>query len=252
MSPEAEAEAAVDVATRVLYLRSTTQIDELMTIASSSLAQRWDFLGPQTQRSSSHTGVLPASFFHDVDTALQWGKCEFDIGNYIRHSHFMLDLTDEQAEIVCVDNVRFESVDGAVYALVPFANVLESALVVDLVRENGEWRYMDTAMCAGRATAFESPRGKELYSNYNDALAIIKLDQSNDKDADADDYWGQYSEEEEGEENGNEEEKTNSSLLLASAKHSLLGAAIATKALGATEAQFLAMARTAFNSDTTI
>ncbi|KAJ1669749.1 hypothetical protein GGF38_002017 [Coemansia sp. RSA 25] len=250
---------AVAVATRVLYLRATTQIDELITIASSELAQRWDFLGPQAS-----SKPLAADFFHDVDSALQWHKYNVDIGEYIRHSHFALELTEEQAEIVCAANVRFEQIGGAVHALVPFATVGETlVLVIDLLREDGEWRYMDAAACPGQASAFQSRHGKDLYSSYNEALASSISDQNNNNNNnnntstgdDNDDYWGQYSDDCDDDKVAEKEDtlvaaedSATTRLMADAAKHSLLGAAAAMKALGATEAQFVALAQRAFNS----
>ncbi|KAJ1886396.1 hypothetical protein GGI09_002173 [Coemansia sp. S100] len=239
---------AIARATRVLYLYATTQIDELLAIASSELSQRWDFLGPQAKNFAS------AAFFSEVDAALLWHKSDIDIGEFVRHSHFALELTDEQAEILCEANVRFEAVDGNVHALAPFANIgaEESlALVVDLMMEDGEWRYFDIVACKGSAIEFQSPRNSKLHSSHEEVCANIS-DQAKSAIDDDDDYWGQYSEEEEEEtkeENTAPTEPTTMHLIAEAGRHALMSAAAAMRAQGVTEDQFVALARRAFRGD---
>ncbi|KAJ2910146.1 hypothetical protein GGI21_001164 [Coemansia aciculifera] len=256
------AEDAVNVAARVLFLRATTQIDELMKISSSAMVQRWDFLGPPPPPPIDDNGpFLVPDFFSSVDAALQWHEHPIDIGQHIQHAHFAPELTEEQAEIVCPANVRFVANGKEIHSLVPFMSASTSdhqafALAIDLIKEDGEWRYMDAVACPGTVTDFQPPTtvGNKLFLSYNEALASISSEQnSNDDDDDDNDnnYWGNYSEGEgeEEEEKGGEEvvQKVNNALVLISANHSLLGAAAAMKALGATEAQFLALASKAFN-----
>ncbi|KAJ2058409.1 hypothetical protein GGI17_005071 [Coemansia sp. S146] len=253
-----ESSQAIARATRVLYFYATTQIDELLAIASSELSQRWDFLGPQAKSFSS------AEFFSEVDAALQWHETDFAVGDFIRHSHFALELTDEQAEILCEANVRFEAVDGKVHALAPFANTgaEESlTLVVDLMREAGEWRYFDTVACKGSAVEFQSPRGSKPYSSYEEACADISAQTKSTED-DNDDYWGQYSEEEEEEDQEEQEREmeenekeavstgpTTAHLIAEAGRHALMSAAAAMRAQGISEDQFAALARKAFRGD---
>ncbi|KAJ2053593.1 hypothetical protein GGI03_002791 [Coemansia sp. RSA 2337] len=240
---------AIARATRVLYFYATTQIDELLAIASSELSQRWDFLGPQAKIFAS------AEFFSEVDAALLWHKSDIDIGEFIRHSHFALELTDEQAEILCEANVRFEAVDGKVHALAPFANVdtEESlALAVDLMMEDGEWRYFDIVACKGSAVEFQSPRNSKLHLSYEEVCANFS-DQAKSAIDDDDDYWGQYSEEEEEQETKEENtattEPTTMHLIAEAGRHALMSAAAAMRAQGVTEDQFVALARRAFRGD---
>ncbi|KAJ2751428.1 hypothetical protein GGI19_004483 [Coemansia pectinata] len=248
-----ESSQAIARATRVLYFYATTQIDELLSIASSELSQRWDFLGPQAKSFSS------SEFFSEVDAALQWHKTDFAIGDFIRHSHFALELTDEQAEVLCETNVRFEAVDGKVHALAPFANTgaEESlTLVVDLVREDSEWGYFDIVACKGSAIEFQSPRNSKLYSSCEEACASMS-DQTKSTEDDNDDYWGQYSEEEEEQEAMEEEnendvvstEPTTVHLIAEAGRHALMSAAAAMRAQGISEDQFAALARKAFRGD---
>ncbi|KAJ2116828.1 hypothetical protein IW146_001241 [Coemansia sp. RSA 922] len=244
---------AIARATRVLYFYATTQIDELLAIASSELSKRWDFLGPQAKNFSS------AEFFSEVDAALLWHKSDIiDIGEFIRHSHFALELTDEQAEILCEANVRFEAVDGKVHALAPFANVgtEESlALAVDLMMEDGEWRYFDIVACKGSAVEFQSPRNSKLHSSYEEACANISGQAKSAINDEEDDYWGQYSEEEEEEEQEMKEDNTATTepttvhLIAEAGRHALMSAAAAMRAQGVTEDQFVALARRAFRGD---
>ncbi|KAJ2016938.1 hypothetical protein IWW57_005446 [Coemansia sp. S610] len=252
-----DSSSVVARATLVLHYYATTQIDQLLAIASSDLTQRWDFLGPLTRDFAS------ASFFSDVDTALQWHNTEVAIGDFIRHSHFALELTEEQAEALCPANIRFDVASGVVHALAPFATSDADGvltLAVDLMMENSEWRYFDVVACKGRASEFQSPRSSELYSTYEEACAKIPSDPV--KSTEDDDYWGQYSEEEEEEEEKEDDggrseeaaapaEHSSTHLIAEAGKHALLGAAAAMRALGATEEQFVDQARQAFRGSNT-
>ncbi|KAJ2812900.1 hypothetical protein H4S07_001065 [Coemansia furcata] len=245
-----ESSFAVSRATRILHYYATTQIDELLSISSSELTQRWDFLGPQARNFAS------PEFFSEVDAALQWRKS--DVGDFIRHSHFALELTEEQAETLCDTNVLFDVVGDKVHALAPFASTdteEEGSLIyaVDLVMDVGEWWYFDMVACKGKPHAFQSPRNSELYASYEEAYSSISSNPSKGKEDD-DDYWGQYSEEEE-EQNQEEEEEqeivaaiepTSTNLIAEAGKHALKSAAAAMQAMGVTEEQFVTLARKAF------
>ncbi|KAJ1780835.1 hypothetical protein LPJ62_006061, partial [Coemansia sp. RSA 2167] len=95
-SDETHAQTVLSTTKRVLYLRTTTQIDELMQYASVAIQQRWDFLGPATDPSMPPNTNL----FEQIDNALQW-TANHNIGEHIRHAHFALELTEDQAEVVC-------------------------------------------------------------------------------------------------------------------------------------------------------
>ncbi|KAJ2831937.1 hypothetical protein GGI24_001410 [Coemansia furcata] len=249
-----ESSFVVSRATRILHYYATTQIDELLSISSSELAQRWDFLGPQARN------FVSPEFFSEVDAALQWRKS--DVGDFIRHSHFALELTEEQAETLCDANVRYVVVGDKVHALAPFASTdteeeeEEGSLTyaVDLVMDVGEWWYFDMVACKGKPHAFQSPRNSGLYASYEEAYASMSSNTTKGKEDDNDDdYWGQYSEEEE-EQNQEEEEQeivsaiepASTHLIAEAGKHALKSAAAAMQAMGVTEEQFVALARKAF------
>ncbi|KAJ2488501.1 hypothetical protein IWW37_004772 [Coemansia sp. RSA 2050] len=250
-----DSSSVVARATLVLHLYATTQIDQLLAIASSDLAQRWDFLGPQAKDFAS------AEFFSEVDTALQWRENDLAIGDIIRHSHFALELTEEQAETLCQANVRFDVESGRAHALAPFAtggaDNESLTLAVDLVMEDSEWRYFDIVACKGSISELQSPRGSELHSSYEEACASIPSDPAKSAEED-DDYWGQYSDDEKEEEEEEEEEKaaaptehcSSAHLIAEAGKHALLSAAAAMRALGSvSEEQFVDYARRAFRGE---
>ncbi|KAJ2402795.1 hypothetical protein GGI23_000450 [Coemansia sp. RSA 2559] len=144
---------AFEAAKRALFLRTTTQIDELMKHSCSAVQQRWDFLGP-----TSAATVVDRTFFAQIDQTLQWGNgsddCAAEIGEYIRDAHFALELTEDQAEVLSPENVRFALVDSeTMHAYVPFAHVRDGAstFVVDLLQEDGKWLYFGTLALDGRS-----------------------------------------------------------------------------------------------------
>ncbi|KAJ2452543.1 hypothetical protein EV183_002838 [Coemansia sp. RSA 2336] len=221
----------VEVATRVLYLRTTTQIDELMNYASTAIHQRWDFLGPST---GPH-----AELFQQIDNALQWTS-DSSIGDYIRHAHFALELTEDQAEII--NNVRFRFMDrDTAYATVPFALFAEQnkAYVLELVWEDLQWKYADAhaveGTLPGHTTVAEAIKAAEFPEPASGS--------------DDDDYWGQYSDDEGKSTTSNGPPQpaappvTNANhLMTSSLHHSLAAAAAAAKAIGIDKDEFLELA----------
>ncbi|KAJ1986541.1 hypothetical protein GGI25_006348 [Coemansia spiralis] len=162
-------EAAVERAKLMLYLRSTTQISELLKHSSLAVQQRWDFLGSQ-------------SSVNDIDYALQWDtNGAIEIGQCIRQEEFCMELTSSQEEFLNTDNVRFKVMDvETVHAFVPFA----PAFVVDLVWENEEWVYFGTQKTS---TAF--PTGlADVAATVEEAERLFC--ESRDEDSD---YWGHSS-----------------------------------------------------------
>ncbi|KAJ2005274.1 hypothetical protein GGI04_001202 [Coemansia thaxteri] len=234
---------AVALATRVLFLRTTTQIDLLMEISSSPLSQRWDFLGPPTTTASGLSDY--ASFFHDVDAALQW-QTDNNIGDYIRHSHYALELTEEQAEILCAANVRlYNSIDEGEqrHALVPFAVVGQATYAVDLLWEHEQWRYFNTVACNGRLPDFELPPGAVVQGTTKTKSTIEEEDDS---------YWGQWDDDDDEREEtvpSNEPQpQPQHSLLVKSVRLSLAAAAATARAAGLSDPEFLSLAADALHS----
>ncbi|KAJ2649019.1 hypothetical protein IWW40_003430 [Coemansia sp. RSA 1250] len=236
----------VEVAKRVLYLRTTTQIDELMNYASTAIHQRWDFLGPSTAQTPT------ADLFQQIDDALQWTSSSH-IGDYIRHAHFSLELTEDQAEVVNSGNVRFRFLDrNTAYATVPFAVFAgqNEAYVVELVWEDSQWKYADAHAVEGALPGHET---------VAEAIAAAESELECSSD---DDYWGQYSDNESNSKvptagSGSEPKAaatapapatdTNGKQLMASSlQHSLAAAAATAKAIGIDEHEFLELACKSF------
>ncbi|KAJ1801649.1 hypothetical protein LPJ59_000138 [Coemansia sp. RSA 2399] len=189
---------AVEAAKRALFLRTTTQIDELMKHSCSAIQQRWDFLGP----TSAATTVVDRSFFAQIDQTLQWGNGNDDraavIGEYIRDAHFALELTEDQAEVLSPNNVRFALVDSeTMHAYVPFAYVGDGAstFVVDLLQESGKWLYFGTLALDGRFPE-TADQLKNAAATLDDAkaayAATADANDNNNLDSDGDDYWDQF------------------------------------------------------------
>ncbi|KAJ1664090.1 hypothetical protein IW140_004303 [Coemansia sp. RSA 1813] len=193
------AKDVVEAAKRVLFLRTTTQIDELMKVSCSAVQQRWDFLGPTMAKAADR------SFFAQIDQTLQWSDDRAtDIGDYIRGSHFALELTEDQAEVLSSENVRFALVDHeTMHAYVPFAYLQDGAstFVVDLLQESDKWLYFGTIAVDERfPPASEEMRSDAAIRNtattIDDAKATFasKLNESDngDSDSDGNDYWDQF------------------------------------------------------------
>ncbi|KAJ1901737.1 hypothetical protein LPJ66_000586 [Kickxella alabastrina] len=144
ISQENHSLSVVYVATLVLHLRTTTQIDELIRHSSILIQQRWDFLGP-SGGTFNNSEASNFSLFSQIDNALQWQPD--DIGEYIRHAHFSLELTEDQAEILCAHNIMYEFTDShTVHAYAPFGSIDGHILVVDLVwdSDTSRWVYFNT------------------------------------------------------------------------------------------------------------
>ncbi|KAJ2367382.1 hypothetical protein H4S02_001749 [Coemansia sp. RSA 2611] len=244
ISDSEHAQLAVDTAVRILYLRTTTQIDELMQYASTAVQQRWDFLGPATDPSQPPDSRL----FEQIDNALQW-TANSDVGEYIRHAHFALELTEDQAEVLNGQNVRFFFADReTAHVIVPFAVLSgepEQRFVVDLIWEDGKWKYFDTRAVLGPLAGSAS-----VAAAIDSATVLFASDANSD-----DDYWGQYSEDD-GDEQPQEQAQDveskptpalGSGLMADSLRHALAAAAAAAKAMGVTEAEFLQLAASQFN-----
>ncbi|KAJ1718603.1 hypothetical protein LPJ53_006427 [Coemansia erecta] len=178
---------AVETAVVVLHLRTTTQIDELMRHASVAIQQRWEYLGPSVDKGSSRQP--PSTLFRQIDDALQWQSD--DIGEYIRHEHFALELTEEQKDTLCPENVVFEYTDHqTLHAYVPFGSGNSGGMmVVDLVWESDSrrWVYFNVKI-------LEVTKMAELATTVVEALKVFKDRQTleADGDEDDDDYWGQF------------------------------------------------------------
>ncbi|KAJ2791138.1 hypothetical protein H4R20_006902, partial [Coemansia guatemalensis] len=164
----------------------------------------------------------PPEILAQADKALQW-TADAEVGDFIRHSHFALELTEEQKETLCSANVRFCLSDAnTVHALAPFAVFSGYSFVVDLVWENKHWAYFDTRRVhgsfpknvdgdlaaelsetiAGAAAAFDSRRAVDSKSDASDddsywsqfpqpdtkPSAVVDQKQSSE----ADDYWAMY------------------------------------------------------------
>ncbi|KAJ1853963.1 hypothetical protein LPJ73_002548 [Coemansia sp. RSA 2703] len=195
---------AVETAIVVLHLRTTTQIDELMRYASVEIQQRWEYLGPSVDKSS---GRQPAGMlFKQIDDALQWQSD--DIGEYIRHEHFALELTEEQKDVLCPENVAFEYIDyQTLHAYVPFGHgSTGGTMAVDLVWEGEDkrWAYFNVRL-------FEAATAKELVKSEKYPLLAatvvkalqnfeshktLKAEESGkigrEDNDDDDDYWSQF------------------------------------------------------------
>ncbi|KAJ2850925.1 hypothetical protein IWW36_001551 [Coemansia brasiliensis] len=241
------ADNVVETAKRILYLRTTTQIDELMNYASTAIHQRWDFLGPTTAQAPN------ADLFQQIDSALQWTSSSSSIGDYIRHAHFALELTEDQAEILNAANVRFRFLDrNTAYAAVPFATFDEQkeAFVVELVWEDSQWKYADVraveGTLPGHVTVAEAIAAAE--TEFPEAA----LNSSDD------DYWGQYSDSESGDNKeaaagGSKPAATTAAdanthhLMASSLEHALAAAATAARAIGIGEHDFLELAAKSYH-----
>ncbi|KAJ2820926.1 hypothetical protein IWW50_004861 [Coemansia erecta] len=252
ISDETHAQKVLSTTKWVLYLRTTTQIDELMQHASVAVQQRWDFLGPSMDPSQPPSSHL----FEQIDNALQW-TANAEVGEYIRHSHFSLELTEDQAEVVCAGNVRYYFADReSAHAMVPFV-VLESKntiYVVDLLWEDGKWVYFDTK-AVDKLSGFAS-----IAAAIDDAASTF-LEAGAGADDD-DDYWGQYSDDgDDGDDGGasnqnpapkpdhaaNPEPQTHPGQLITdSIRHALAAAASAAKAIGMSEPEFLELAANSY------
>ncbi|KAJ2585019.1 hypothetical protein IWW49_004850 [Coemansia sp. RSA 1797] len=248
-SDETHAQTLLSTTKRVLYLRTTTQIDELMQYASVAIQQRWDFLGPATDPSMPPNTNL----FEQIDNALQW-TANHNIGEHIRHAHFALELTEDQAEVVCARNLRYYFVDReTAHAVVPFAmpNAGE-VYVIELVWEDGKWAYFD-------AKAVDKLTGFDTIAEAIDNASTAFPDHDGGNDDGDDDYWGQYSEDEADDDtNDRNPEPTSdyaakpepvvnpSQLISDSIRHALAAAASAAKAVGMSEPEFLELAADSF------
>ncbi|KAI8325761.1 hypothetical protein GQ54DRAFT_195318 [Martensiomyces pterosporus] len=193
ISTSDHARQIVETACKVLYLRSTTQIDELMAISSVSIQQRWDFIGPAI----GDTPDPSAALFAAIDYALQWQSD--DIGSFVRHQHFAPELTEDQAEILNVDSVTFERIDGeTMRARVPFGHVPGSShktYFVELVWEDDEkWAYFNLNAMNGRFPDLDLPSGVQLSGSVEAAEDVYKHRNAGieDNDDDDDDYWSQF------------------------------------------------------------
>ncbi|KAJ2158227.1 hypothetical protein GGF46_003939 [Coemansia sp. RSA 552] len=177
---DTHAQNVVGLAKQVLFLRTTTQIDELMKRSSTAVQQRWDFLGPATDPSKPPGPEL----FSQIDKALQWtADSAQEIGQYIRHAHFALELTEEQAETLCPAHVRYSFVDrNTIHAHVPFAGQGDWVYNVVLVWEDGKWVYFDTSKTAGSSG----------HVTVEAAIGQSEAQHADVDSDDADDYWGQY------------------------------------------------------------
>ncbi|KAJ1962825.1 hypothetical protein GGI12_002423 [Dipsacomyces acuminosporus] len=199
LSTRDHANQVVEAACKVLYLRSTTQVDELMSIASVSIQQRWDFIGPSVSDAPDPNAAL----FAAIDHALQWQRD--DIGDFVRHQHFGLELTEDQAEVLNSENVSFERADSeTMRARVPFAKIPGhpcKTYFVELVWEDEKWRYFNLAALNGVFPKIELANGGHLASTVQEADSAFDQqntkatggdDDGNDNDDDDDDYWNQF------------------------------------------------------------
>ncbi|KAJ2724048.1 hypothetical protein GGI07_002253 [Coemansia sp. Benny D115] len=175
------------MATQVLFLRSTTQIDRLMQLSSVLVQQRWDFLGPKLS-ADAKANPPTSALFAQIDDALQWHSDEH-IGEYIRHAHFALELTEEQREVLCPEHILYELTDAhTIHAYAPFAscsreigqNGDERTLVVDLVWEmqidgdeaSGRWAYFDTRALGAKLSVLVDP-ARQHGSSASDGIRGI-------------------------------------------------------------------------------
>ncbi|KAJ2558889.1 hypothetical protein EV175_000593 [Coemansia sp. RSA 1933] len=181
----------VDAAKRILFLRTTTQIDELMRYSCGAVQQRWDFLGPK-----SEAAAVDRSFFAQIDRTLQWtGDRAAEIGEYIRDAHFSLELTEDQAEILSPSNVRFALADHqSMHAYAPFARLQNSTFVVDLLQEDGRWLYFGTLALDGSTIHDTIRNAAATIDDAKAAFASAASDDGGDgaSDSDGDDYWDQF------------------------------------------------------------
>ncbi|KAJ2748950.1 hypothetical protein H4S06_004784, partial [Coemansia sp. BCRC 34490] len=195
---QSAAAEAVEAATRTLFLRTTTQIDELMEHSCSATQQRWDFLGPALSLSLSpaSASAIDSSFFAQIDRTLQWSEfCASEIGTCIRDTHFALELTEDQAEILCAANVRFSLVDReTMRAYVPFAHSASDAALtyfVDLVGEGGRWLYFGTLAVSGAFPAGTHCTVDEAYAAFA-REAEAEAEAAEDTNASDDGYWDNF------------------------------------------------------------
>ncbi|KAJ2705627.1 hypothetical protein FB645_002318 [Coemansia sp. IMI 203386] len=192
ISQESHSKYIVALAIKVLYLRNTSQIDELMWHSSIAIQQRWEFLGPTVDKSQPVQSML----FQQIDRALQWQTDE--TGEYIRNEHFMPELTEEQKELLHVENVVYKYTDHLnLHAYVPFAQQEEQTMVVDLVwdEDSVEWGYFNTKVI--KATLDEMKAGDVIpsmattISGAREALIWLN-NKADDGECSDDEYWSQF------------------------------------------------------------
>ncbi|KAJ2245507.1 hypothetical protein GGH97_002822, partial [Coemansia sp. RSA 475] len=173
---------------------------------------------------------------------------------HIRHAHFALELTEDQAEVVCARNLRYYFVDReTAHAVVPFAMPdAGEVYVIELVWEDGKWAYFD-------AKAVDKLPGFDTIAEAIDNASTAFPDHDGGNDDGDDDYWGQYSEDEADDDaNDRNPEPTSdyaakpepvvnpSQLISDSIRHALAAAASAAKAVGMSEPEFLELAADSF------
>ncbi|PIA15744.1 hypothetical protein COEREDRAFT_81695 [Coemansia reversa NRRL 1564] len=275
----------VSLVTRVLFFRSSSQINELMAYSSTAMKQRWEFLQPTISEKQQ-----PEKILSQADKALQW-KEDTKIGDFIRNAHYSLELTEQQKETLCFSNVRFSLSDATtVHALTPFAEFVDYTFVVDLIWENERWVYFDiyrvsgsfpqhilddtmvadlSKTIAGAAEAFNCRRVADYVSsdNYDDYWnQFPKPDQKLSADvvqkqpSAAEDYWDMYDHP-----NSRDDEDPDSQadlsqhpdnilpesdtprLISETVRHALAAAATAARAVKMGEADFLQLALTQYS-----
>ncbi|KAJ1822042.1 hypothetical protein LPJ56_000972 [Coemansia sp. RSA 2599] len=194
VSQESQSRNVVSLAVRVLYLRNTSQIDELMRHSSVAIQQRWDFLGPTVDKSQP----VQSALFGQIDEALQWQTDE--IGEFIRNEHFMPELTEEQKDHLCAENVLYEYTDHqTLHAYAPFGQLRgRETMVVDVVwdREVGGWAYFNTKIIEATIEELKGTEGlpcmATTMAGAKDALmkrlAACKQDEAGSDDG----YWDQF------------------------------------------------------------
>ncbi|KAJ2514298.1 hypothetical protein H4217_005832 [Coemansia sp. RSA 1939] len=167
-----------------------------MKHSCSATQQRWDFLGPSLSLSLSPASApaIDSSFFAQIDRTLQWsGVCASEIGTCIRDTHFALELTEDQAEILCAANVRFALVDKeTMHAYVPFAHSASDAALsyfVDLVSEGGRWLYFGTLAVSGAIPAGTHCTVDEAYAAF---AREAEAEAGEDTNASDDGYWDNF------------------------------------------------------------
>ncbi|KAJ1729289.1 hypothetical protein LPJ61_003599 [Coemansia biformis] len=274
---DAHAQAVVATATRVLFLRTTTQIDELMKHASTAVQQRWDFLGPCGDAAQPPTSVL----FAQIDNALEWQPGS-SIGDYIRHAHYSMELTDQQQETLHRSAIRYALVDAeTVHAYAPFAEFedndgVQATLAVVLVWEDDAWKYFDTrrldlpdaglhptidaaeaAFCASAAHDDQGDSDDAYWGQFpQPAKPAIHAAKADDGSGDSDDdYWNQHVAGGDADPDDNQETEhavepaqQQVTPIARSVQHSLAAAALAAQAAGMGETEFLQAAQRHYSS----
>ncbi|KAJ1882639.1 hypothetical protein H4R99_000119 [Coemansia sp. RSA 1722] len=192
ISQESHSKDIVALAIKVLYLRNTSQIDELMRHSSIAIQQRWEFLGPTVDKSQP----VQSTLFQQIDRALQWQTDE--TGEYIRNEHFMPELTEEQKELLCVENIAYEYTDHLnLHAYVPFAQQQEQTMVVDLVwdEDSVKWGYFNTKVIEATLDGMKAGGGilsmATTISGAREALVTLN-NKADDGECSDDEYWSQF------------------------------------------------------------